>query len=299
MSKFLKLITILFLFYIFICCQQPDNKKIDTGNKESTTIKVKKRIDTTDEIKELKKLLTDEFTIKSESFYIVISNLGDESTDDVIKNTILKATDCFYNNYLDKKPDEFIKIFLFKDDTSYRYWANKLFDDTDLSRFGYYKPTQKTMLMNISTGKGTLVHELTHALIDFDFPDIPSWLNEGLGSLYERSSLNNNEIKGYVNWRLPRLKEAISSNEYKNLNHLINLSDHEFYGSNSDLNYAQARYFCMLMQEKNLLKKFYRSFRDNYYNEKNAKRLIEELFTSNIATIDKEYVAWVKTLKED
>ena len=73
-------------------------------------------------------------------------------------------------------------------------WAKKLYDDDDLSKYGYYKPSEKTMLMNINTGTGTLVHEMTHALVRYDFPDIPSWFNEGLGSLYERCSLNNRTI---------------------------------------------------------------------------------------------------------
>ena len=37
--------------------------------------------------------------------------------------------------------------------------------------------------MNIGTGGGTLVHELTHSLIAFDFPHVPDWFNEGLASL--------------------------------------------------------------------------------------------------------------------
>ena len=35
--------------------------------------------------------------------------------------------------------------------------------------------------MNISTGGGTLVHEIVHPFIEANFPACPPWLNEGLG----------------------------------------------------------------------------------------------------------------------
>jgi len=240
--------------------------------------------------------LGDTFIYKGFSYFVIISNLSSDETQRVISKTISSAVDCFYNDYLGKKPDELTTIFLFKDDESYRYWAKKLFNDDDLSRFGYYKPGSKVMLMNISTGTGTLVHELTHALVRYDFPDIPAWFNEGLGSLYERCSLNNGVILGYVNWRLPALQDAIKNGKYTELSNLIKTDDDEFYGKNSDVNYSQARYFCMYMQEKELLRKFYKQFRDNYENDRTGKTDIESVFGEKISDIDREFVAWVKTL---
>lgn len=244
-----------------------------------------------------KQSLGEGFTYEGFSYFVIISNLGTDETGRVIKKTITPAIDCFYNDYLTKKPDELTTIFLFKDDESYRYWAKKIFNDDDLSRFGYYKPGSKVMLMNISTGTGTLVHELTHALVRYDFPDIPAWFNEGLGSLYERCSLNNGIILGYVNWRLPALQDAIKTGTYTGLEELVKTDDDEFYGKNSDVNYSQARYFCMYMQEKNLLRKFYKQFRDNFENDKTGKANIESIFGEKIHDTDREFVTWVKTLK--
>ena len=69
----------------------------------------------------------------------------------------------------------------------YRRLAKKWFDEDDVPHFGFCR-RDGTMLMNISTGGGTLVHELVHALIRPDFPNVPTWFNEGLASLYEQSS---------------------------------------------------------------------------------------------------------------
>jgi hypothetical protein len=246
---------------------------------------------------ELKKSLGNDFLFVKDSYFLIVSNLTGEETDKIAENTVNKAVACFFNNYFETKPTDVTVIFLFKDDASYRYWAKKLYNDDDLSRFGYYKPGSKTMLMNISTGTGTLVHEMTHAFVRYDFPNIPSWFNEGLGSLYERCSLSNNEILGYVNWRLPRLQEGISDGSYTSLEQLMNTTDDEFYGDKSDFNYSQARYLCMYMQEKGLLKKFYKSFRDGYTNDKTGISTIEKTFGKDLKSIEKDYLDWVKTLK--
>lgn len=285
---------------LIVACHSAD--KMSTGSQSyDKTLKNQTKdsafFDYSPKISEIKSEISDDFIVKGFSYFVIASNLSEQETQDVIDNTIAKAVSCFHNDYFEKKPDEITTVFLFKDDKSYRSWAKKLYGDDDLSRFGYYKPGMKVMLMNISTGTGTLVHEMTHALVRYDFPDIPSWFNEGLGSLYERSSLSNNQIMGYVNWRLPALQEAIDKNTYTTLSSLVKTNDDEFYGDRSDVNYAQARYLCMYLQETGLLKKFYKSFRDNYNNDNTGKNTLEKITGKNLSDLDKDYVAWVKTLK--
>ncbi|MBZ0202446.1 MAG: hypothetical protein IT281_02950 [Ignavibacteria bacterium] len=248
-------------------------------------------------IEELKRLLSSDFTVEQHSYFIIVSNLSAEETEKVTAGTIDKAVDCFYNNYFDSRPSEPTTIFLFKNDETYRWWAKKLYDDDDLSRYGYYKPFAKTMLMNINTGTGTLVHEMTHALVRYDFPDIPSWFNEGLGSLYERCSLNNKQILGYVNWRLPALQDAINDKSYTSLDKLFKTDYDEFYGNRSDVNYSQARYICMYLQEAGLLKNFYKLFRDTYGEDNTGKTQIEKITGKTLNEIDQDYVKWVSALK--
>ena len=247
--------------------------------------------------KELDAKLSDDFSIYEKSYFLVASNLSSDETEKIINNTILKAVSCFYNDYFEKKPDDITTIFLFKDDKSYRSWAKKLFDDDDLSRFGYYKPLDKVMLMNISTGTGTLVHEMTHALVRYDFPDITSWFNEGLGSLYERCSLNYGEILGYVNWRLPELQDAIKDKSYTSLDKLLKTNYDEFYGSNSTFNYAQARYLLLFLQEKGMLKKFYKYYRDTYSEDNTGKTQLEKVYGKSLSELEEDYLKWVKALK--
>lgn len=294
------------LFFIVLIsavnCRSENNNTgvIDTKNNIQNSggkISDSTVINFTGRINDLKNRLSSDFIIKKHSYFVIASNLDEIETEKILSNTIDRAVECFYNDYFSVKPNEATTIFLFKDDKTYRYWAKTLYDDDDLSRYGYYKPSERTMLMNINTGTGTLVHEMTHALVRYDFTDIPSWFNEGLGSLYERCSLNNKTILGYVNWRLPVLQDAIENKNYTSLSKLMKSNWDEFYGNRSDVNYSQARYLCMYLQEKGLLKKFYKHFRDTYSKDNTGINQIEFITNKSIDVLDDDYVEWVKTLK--
>ena len=118
--------------------------------------------------------------------------------------------------------------------------------------------------MNISTGGGTLVHEIVHPFIHANFPACPAWFNEGLAALYEQSTEKDGHIHGLVNWRFTGLEKAIRDGKLISFQKLTATSDREFYGGpdnpNYNQHYAQARYLCLYLQEKGLLTKFYREF---------------------------------------
>src|SRR5262249_18361159 len=123
--------------------------------------------------------------------------------------------------------------------------------------YGYYSSTHKALIMNISTGGGTLVHELVHPFMEANFPACPPWFNEGMGSLYEQCGEVGGHIHGYTNWRLPGLQRAIRKKRLPSFQTLTAMDANTFY--NGD-NYAQARYLCYYLQEKGLLQKFYQEF---------------------------------------
>ncbi len=290
----MKLIIVIFIAgIIFFACGIGESK-IENSSISSDS----SSFDYDSTVNELKNVLSEDFIVKGHSCFVIASNLSEKKTDDLIANTIESAEKCFYNNFFEIKPDELVTIFLFNDDESYRYWAKKLFDDDDLSRFGYYKPSKKTMLMNINTGSGTLVHEMTHAFVRYDFPDIPSWFNEGLGSLYERCSLSNGEILGYVNWRLPDLQDAIYEGSYTSIKSLTETDYDEFYGDRSGFNYAQARYLCYYLQEKKLLKPFYKMFRERYSEDNTGGKFLEEVTGKTLSELDKTFIEFAKKLRQ-
>lgn len=213
--------------------------------------------------------------------------------------TIGPAARAMACNYFDTPPDKPITVLLFSGEQSYNRYAQQLYGDEGISVYGYYKPHLRTLVMNIATGGGTLVHELTHALIDFDFPHVPAWFNEGLASLHEQCHIRPDEtgIDGLINWRLDGLQKALGAGRLRSLASLIGNDD--FRGPQQTTNYAQARYFCLYLQEQGVLEDFYRCFRDSQADDPLGKRTVLELFPNRTwDDLDADFRRWAAGLKQ-
>src|SRR5436305_4661332 len=93
--------------------------------------------------------------------------------------TVLAAARALKAKYFKVDPAEPVLILLFESEGPYRRLAKAWFGNDNVPHYGFFRH-DNVMLMNVGTGTGTLVHELTHALIKPDFPQVPSWFNEGL-----------------------------------------------------------------------------------------------------------------------
>lgn len=210
-----------------------------------------------------KRLPHDGFTIVIQEPFVVI---GDEPAVDVrrrAKRTVKWVVDLLKKDYFKQDPDHIIDVWLFKDRKSYMKHAKLLWDETPDTPFGYYSSSNKAMVMNIATGGGTLCHEIVHPFIAANFPNCPSWFNEGLASLYEQCGENEGKIWGYTNWRLRGLKKAVEAKALPSFEQLCATSTASFYGPDSGRNYAQARYLMLWLQEHGKLRSYYRAFREN------------------------------------
>jgi len=244
-----------------------------------------------------KKLPSADFTIIIQRPFVVI---GDESPDAVKEHserTVKWAVDRLKQDYFTKDPNDILDIWLFKDAASYERHAQMLFGEKPSTPYGYYSSRHKALVMNISTGGGTLVHEIVHPFIEANFPDSPPWLNEGLGSLYEQSGEENGHIHGYTNWRLPGLQKSIKAGTVQSFRHLTFLDPNEFYGDGSGTNYAQSRYLLYYLQQKGLLTKFYREFFAQQKQDPTGyKTLRRVLGTPNMRVFQKQWEKYVLAL---
>jgi hypothetical protein len=206
------------------------------------------------------KLSSNQFSIVVQPPFVVV---GDEPESMVIEranDTVKWAVDRLKQDFFSKDPDVILEIWLFKDDESYRKNTRLMFGDVPSTPYGYYSRTHKALIMNIGTGGGTLVHEIVHPFIEANFPACPSWLNEGLGSLYEQCGDVSGHIHGFTNWRLPGLQKAIRDSRVPSFKELLEMDARAFYNDTSGVHYAQSRYLCYYLQEKGLLVKFYKEF---------------------------------------
>ena len=253
-------------------------------------------------VAELRKTVPKGFTLVEQVPFVV---LGDEVSELVrrrAEQTVKWAVDKLKRDYFQRDPAEIIDIWLFKDDESYRRHARVLFNDKPTTPFGYYSPAHRALLMNISTGGGTLVHEIVHPFMRANFPACPAWFNEGLASLYEQSSERNGHIRGETNWRLAGLLEAIRAGRTLSFQKLTSLSDEDFYGGNGNKNYsqfyAQARYLCYYLQERGLLVNYYREFFANASKDPTGNNSLKKVLgESDMDAFKKSWEAFVLKLK--
>ncbi len=243
-----------------------------------------------------------------EGFSMVVQRpfvvIGDEPIAEVRRwasGTVQWAVDRLKQDYFENDPDIILDIWLFKDEASYNKHTQEIFGDTPDTPFGYFSHQHQALIMNIGTGGGTLVHEIVHPFMAANFPDCPSWFNEGLASLYEQSGEHRGRIWGRTNWRLEGLQELIQptpkpdeqakarpdakpaakpgdvpqraeaaspaeppeKKQLPSFKALCGTSTYEFYSEDPGSNYAQARYLCYYLQQQGLLREYYRQFRRN------------------------------------
>ncbi|MFZ6177496.1 hypothetical protein [Nannocystis pusilla] len=200
------------------------------------------------------------FTVLVEPPFVVI---GDESPAEVQRRadrTIHGSVLRLKQDYFARDPARIIDVYLFADRASYGRNTRELFGEEPDTPYGYYSPRHAALIMNIGTGGGTLVHEIVHPFMAANFPACPAWFNEGLASLYEQCGEHGGRLVGYPNWRLPQLQAAIRARRLRSFAELCATGSDEFYGARSGLNYAQARYLCYYLQERDRLRDYYHAF---------------------------------------
>ena len=207
-----------------------------------------------------KRLPSRDFSIVIQQPFVVIGDEPRSVVQQRAEDTVKWAVDRLKQDFFTKDPKKILDIWLFKDEASYERHTQLLFGEKPTTPYGYYSATHKALIMNIATGGGTLVHEIVHPFIEANFPACPSWLNEGLGSLYEQCGEEDGHIHGYVNWRSPGLQQAIRAGTVPSFKNLTSMNSDVFYSENTGTNYGQARYLCYYLQQKGLLVKFYQEF---------------------------------------
>ena len=230
-----------------------------------------------------KKLPSKEFSIVLEKPFVVV---GDLPAADLRKRwaagTVRWPAVKLKAAYFKKDPIHILDIWLFKDEASYEQHSKALWGSKPSTPYGYYSSFNRALVMNIATGGGTLVHEIVHPFVEANFPDCPAWFNEGLGSLYEQSTERNGSSAPAScppSRRLPGRATAV------------------FYTSARGNNYAQARYLCYYLQERGLLRKYYRAFHANRKTDPTGYgTLVATLSKPDMAVFQKRWEGWVLKL---
>lgn len=231
-----------------------------------------------------------------EGIFLIAGNIPPDRLWAIAEGTVRRCSEALWRQHFARRPAGPIYVYLYGDDASFRAGARALTGREPSTPYGFYSQEHGALVMNIATGSGTLVHEMTHPLMRADFPEAPAWLFEGLGSLYEQCAVEEQGLRGLVNWRLPGLLKAARERRLVPLEKLLAMSAGEFYGPNAGLHYAQARYLLMYLQDLGLLERFYRDFRDGFAADRTGRLQLERLLGKLLQQAVPEWLAWLGRL---
>ncbi len=242
----------------------------------------------------LHKQLGEGFLVYKRKNYIIATDLDKKTADYVINGVFENCKQILVKQFFDSRADDVVVIYIFKNKTSYYTGLQKYLQMQPISPYGHYGNRDRYIVVNYATGPGTLVHELTHSLMAIDFPGAPIWISEGLASLYEQCRVENGQLLGEQNWRLPELHNGIRSNRLTPLKLLFKSDTKVFRMLRESLHYAESRYFCKYLQDKGLLERVYKAFRNNPHNSNNGIKIVEAALGKNIDSIEKDWIDWTK-----
>ena len=217
-----------------------------------------------------------------------------------VTDLVHRALDAFYNGRFATRPTRPVAVYLFSSAGPYERFCKTRLGEPCMSDFGFYRPDVRTIVMNAGPGIGTLTHEIVHPLVEADFERAPTWIDEGLASVFEAPVLPRaGEIHGAKNWRLPRLRAAVSSakeREHTTLEALFAMNDATFRDDDVSLHYAMARYACQWLDERGQLWSFYRAWRDGVRTDPTGEKAFAAVTGQTPAQATAAWQAWVRRL---
>lgn len=239
------------------------------------------------------------FTIVVQSPWVVVGDGSPASVARRATETVAWTSAQLREAYFAKELDEVWTIWLFDSDESYTNHAWTFFGDEPGTPYGYADGDERALVMNIRTGGGTLVHEMVHPYMHTNLPDCPSWMNEGLASLYEHVGPHDGKIWGFTNWRLPGLKEAIREGSLPSLRWLAEATPEQFYDEEaSGAHYAMSRYLMQYLQEQGKLRAFMARYTATRATDPSGyQSLLDTLGVEDVPAFMAEWERWALALR--
>lgn len=249
-------------------------------------------------VRALREGLPGDHDVRTHGPFVAIGNEPREKLDFYVEGTIAWACEKLEAQFFRERPKRILDVWLMRDAETYEATVKQRTGSAPTTPYGFYASEDDALFMNISTGGGTLVHELVHPYVEADFPDAPAWLNEGLGSLFEQSAERQGKIVGLTNWRLRGLQRALASATVPSFERLAAMPSGTFYGDGSGVHYATARYLMQYMQERGVLETFYRSFRATRRDDPTGyKAMLASLGVTDAAAFREAWVTFVRGLR--
>ena len=232
--------------------------------------------------------------------YVLMGDYEIKTLEALYQKTILPIQHALSISYFDTQPEQPITIIALSSQRRYQHVAYDLDQRKTGSYYGYFKSDEMRIVLNLTTGSGTLGHELTHALAQIDYPAMPEWFDEGLASLHEQCEFSEegNQLLGTANWRAQLLLSALDRQHLPDLSALV--QQNKISKESEALTYAHARYFCLYLQQKKLLSPFYRKLRTNQQSDQTGMRTLQQLLNVNdLSEVDADFQKWLSDFRRN
>jgi hypothetical protein len=247
-------------------------------------------------VRRLRHRLGAELTVVDARPFAVIGNAAPQRVREVARDVVATTVRLLKQDFFDRDAAT-TNVWILRDARTYRATARRLFHQDPSTPYGFYRPDRRTMVMNLDTGLGTLVHELVHPFMERNLPGCPPWFNEGFASLFERSDVRDEHLVGLINWRLPGLKQEIAWGTLPSFAELMQLPDERFYRNARGDNYAQARYLLYYLQERGLLRIYLWELRKNLARDPTGLATLQRVLGEpDLAQWETTWRAWVMAL---
>ncbi|MBI3184781.1 MAG: hypothetical protein HYZ28_21805 [Myxococcales bacterium] len=158
------------------------------------------------------------------------------------------------------EPKRPVDVCLFDSARAYRHFSDTVMGERP-SELGFYQPASRVVVVNLEAGPRNMSHELVHPLVHDDFPLVPSWLSEGLGSLYGGSDVTPRGVRFFVNYRNREVQAAISAGALPTVAELSAVRTEQVYGGQAMLWYGFSRAVLLFLESKGELSGFYAAAR--------------------------------------
>ena len=217
------------------------------------------------------------------------------------------------NGRFTRRPSHAVTVYVFDDDRSFDPMCKQRFvEGRCASWLGVWLNQTREIFADQGPGKSTLVHELTHPLLDADAEAVPggrgAWrqprgLREGIGALFEAAVLKGTEIHGATNWRLGDLRHAQASADDRDLVHLDalfrmpdDLFDDSRVHDHARSAYAAARFACQYLDEQGKLWPFYRAWSTHAVDDPTGEKSFVEAVGTTPKDADAAWQTWLGAL---
>jgi hypothetical protein len=232
--------------------------------------------------------------------FVIVSDQPEAQARETADASVLWAVKRLKQDFFSRDPDQIVTLWLYANQRGYESAIRERFPNAPPTPFGFYAPEYQAVVVNVSTGGGTLVHEIVHPFVAANVADCPPWLNEGLGSLFEQSEERDGHIAGATNWRLQGLQQAIEGKSTVALAKLMSASRAEFQHDNPVLYYAQARYLLYFLQERGLLRNYWEDYSKNRGSDPTGEKTILRVAKAkDLPTFQRTWESAVMTYRFD